>query len=1486
MKWFNPSRALRAICLLLLASLAVSAQAQSPLPESQPNIDLLTNGEVFAVARQANGSLVIGGRFSQVGGTPRANIARITSAGVLDASFNPGADGAVHAIAIDGSGNLYVGGAFTSIGGQARNRLARLSSAGVVDSVWNPNANGTVHALALSAQGLYVGGEFSGVGGGALQRRIARVALTGSGARDTAFSPILNSGAVLTIAVDGSGNVYIGGSFGDVQAVFTRARLAKLSSAGAVDATWLPQPNDVVRALLLQGSQLYVGGDFTEIGAQARWRIARLSTAGSGAADATWNPNSTGSVYALGASSAGDIYAAGSFTQIGGQFRSRLAKLNATGVGTAFADWNPGADGLVRALSVDFDGSVAAGGLFSTAAGQVSWSLLRLTSAAALQASPEFQLQGTVYDIGVQSTGGMIVGGNFLRANGIARRHLLRLDANHQVDPNWIPDPNGPVRVTTMSGAGVVYLGGEFTQIGGQARNRLARMSTSGTGVPDAWNPSANGTVHAILINSSDNSIMVGGEFTQVGGQTRGGLAKLSNSGSGLANLVWNPGTNGAVYAFVQRNNDLYIGGAFSTLGGQTRNNVGRVSAIDAGAVNGTWNPNANGPVHALASTGDFIYVGGSFFTIGGQNHAFLTRINWGGAGLADTFWGPFSTGGSVRSLVVANGLLYVGGDFGLFSRLTTASGQSPAPWNPTANAPVNSLRSTTDGLLLVGGEFTSVSGQPRKSLAALARLQPQAALSITPNTNPIQVGGTTSFTVTGGSGSGASSITVTEGGSFCSFSAGLLTGLAAGTCTVTATKAGDATYMPASATTTVTVTGANQAPLTVTATPSTIVFGGSSALSTTGGSGAGAVTYAITAGGSLCSVSGSTLTGIGVGSCTVTATKAGSGGFLPTSGSTTVTVTRANQAALSLTANPANITVGATSALSTSGGSGSGAVSYAITAGAGFCSLAGSTVTGTANGNCTITATKAADANHNAATATTNITVGLANQAPLTVTATPSTIAFGGTSLLSTTGGSGAGSVSYSVTAGTNVCSLSGGLLTGIGVGICTVTATKAGDGTFAPATAMVNVAVVRADQAALSLVASPPGIAVGATSTLSTSGGSGSGAVTYAITAGASFCSLSGGTVTGTAAGSCTISATKAADAHYNAATATATVNVGLANQAPLTVTAQPSTLVFGGSASLSTSGGSGTGAVSYAVTAGGQVCSVAGSSLSAIGVGSCTVTATKAGDASFAQATASVVVTVNRAPQAALGLNANPSTISVGGTSSLSVFGGSGTGVVSFELQSGSSFCGLSGNIVTGTAVGSCLVIAHKAGDAHYEPSLVARLITVVAAEESADLQLAIAAPISQALPGSAVVYTIIVSNAGPDAANGARLVLNPPAALTGTAWQCMPSGSTATCPAAGNGSGTGAISALMNLPAGTHLRYDLSAAINAPVGSSVVTTASVQSPAGLTDPNPANNSATHQIQMIGGETIFQNGFEGLLLLIEPEAAAEAMRDALGG
>jgi hypothetical protein len=96
-------------------------------------------------------------------------------------------------------------------------------------------------------------------------------------------------------------------------------------------------------------------------------------------------------------------------------------------------------------------------------------------------------------------------------------------------------------------------------------------------------------------------------------------------------------------------------------------------------------------------------------------------------------------------------------------------------------------------------------------------------------------------------------------------------------------------------------------------------------------------------------------------------------------------------------------------------------------------------------------------------------------------------------------------------------------------------VTITFSSDPTFLVATKLVA-------QAILSAMA-PPGTA-GRGDALSSSGGSGTGAVTYSATNGtAKGCAITKGHLTATSAGTCLVTATKASDGTYAATTSTAT-------------------------------------------------------------------------------------------------------------------------------------------------------------------------------------------------------------------------------------------------------------------------------------------------------------------------------------------------------
>lgn len=97
-----------------------------------------TGGNVFALALQHDGRIVLGGRFVQYAGINRTSIARVFSNGALDQGYNPVPDDWVQSLAVEPDDRILVGGFFTMINGVGRSRLARLNANGLVDTTFDP----------------------------------------------------------------------------------------------------------------------------------------------------------------------------------------------------------------------------------------------------------------------------------------------------------------------------------------------------------------------------------------------------------------------------------------------------------------------------------------------------------------------------------------------------------------------------------------------------------------------------------------------------------------------------------------------------------------------------------------------------------------------------------------------------------------------------------------------------------------------------------------------------------------------------------------------------------------------------------------------------------------------------------------------------------------------------------------------------------------------------------------------------------------------------------------------------------------------------------------------------------------------------------------------------------------------------------------------------------------------------------------------------
>jgi len=355
------------------------------------------NNLVFTVAPATDGSgdVYVGGRLTRYNGTAVNRLVRLNADGSIDTGFNIGTgfDNFVFTVApaTDGSGDVYVGGQFTSYNGTAVNNLVRLNADGSIDTGFNvgTGTTGMVRSMAFVQDGsgdVYVGGWFTSYNGTA---KNYLVRLNADGSIDTGFN--IGTGMNdfvwrLASATDGSGDVYVGGDFTDYNGTAVN-RLVRLNADGSIDSGFNAGTgaDNIVSSLVsaTDGSgDVYVGGSFTDYNGTAVNRLVRLNADGSIDSGFNVGTGADGDVQSLAPTSdgSGDVYVGGGFTGYNGTTVNRLVRLNADGTIDSGFNVGTGADQHVMTVApaIDNTGDVFVGGDFTTFNGVVVDRLMRL----------------------------------------------------------------------------------------------------------------------------------------------------------------------------------------------------------------------------------------------------------------------------------------------------------------------------------------------------------------------------------------------------------------------------------------------------------------------------------------------------------------------------------------------------------------------------------------------------------------------------------------------------------------------------------------------------------------------------------------------------------------------------------------------------------------------------------------------------------------------------------------------------------------------------------------------------------------------------------------------------------------------------------------------------------------------------------------------------------------------------------------------------
>ena len=466
-----------------------------------------------------------------------------------------------------------------------------------------------------------------------------------------------------------------------------------------------------------------------------------------------------------------------------------------------------------------------------------------------------------------------------------------------------------------------------------------------------------------------------------------------------------------------------------------------------------------------------------------------------------------------------------------------------------------------------------------------------------------------------------------------------------------------------------------------------------------------------------ICTVSATTVTIVAAGTCTIQASQAGNATYAPapnvnqsfTVAKKAQTITFAALAGKTY-GNPP-FTVSATST--------SGLVVTLVSTTMAVCTVNTATVAIVTAGTCTIQAQQAGNANYLAATSVSQSftvakkaqTITLAALAGKTYGNAPFTVSATSTSGLTVT----------FVSTTMAVCTVNTATVTIVTAGTCTIQARQAGNANYLAATSVSQSFTVARAAQTITFGALAGKTYGNAPFTLSATASSGL-AVAFSSTT-LTVCTITGSTVTILAAGLCNVRASQAGNANYNAA---ANVNQGL------TISGAVQTIAFGAIADreidsppFDIAATATSGLVVTFVTLTDWACDVAGSTVTLIGAGICTLETQQLGNSNYLAAipvdrsftiTSAQSIYFPALPN--LPVNAGPKILSGSASSGLGITFSSITPATCLvAVQNGTDW------YVTPLALGLCTVRATQAGDAIYHAApMVEKSFSVLVAQRT--------------------------------------------------------------------------------------------------------------------------------------------------------------------
>ncbi|HWU53178.1 MAG TPA: Ig-like domain-containing protein [Tahibacter sp.] len=711
-------------------------------------------GDVLAIAVQADGKALIGGKGTQGNG----GLLRLNPDGSVDGSFVDAATGgtpAIHSIAVQADGRILIGGEFIAIGGQPRTNLARLNADGTLDPSFDA---GSLAASPLSVESIAVQADgrilIAGYG------KLLRLLPNGQADSGEPLPPVAADSNIRTLELQADGKILVGGGYGFALGGVDRGTLVRLNANGSVDTGFLPNVRGDVDAIARDsGGNIVIAGGITSVGGAVRRNLARLT--GAGALDAGFlvTEMNAAPVYDVALQADGKLILGAHFTQINGLVRNHIARLHEDGrldnaaaaplsVTPRVSEGGSASPAVPQAVS---EGGKA---LFSFVP-QPGRVLASVSGCGEGRRSGNDYLTGWVY-------ADCTVSASFVP------------EANAVFDPA----PNANVEAIKVLADGRIVAGGWFTRIGGRDRLKVARLAPTdgaaeanfadGSGVYEEGN--TGGSVVYAVATQADGKILYGGEEGLIRNNADGTRDTAFSAALGpdafVEKVLVQPDgailiagrqlltTSAMPHLLRLHANGALDSGFTADFGADDDINIyslllepnGRI-LVGGGSGGGGYlgRLNADGSLHtvfpatstiadvtALHRLPDGRYLVGAVSKIdlgdGSPVDSQLVRLLSNGT-RDPSFLAQVDGGfGGVKSIAVqANGAILIGGGFRTIGGVVrpnlarlSANGELEAGFTARPNTWVKDIALQGDGKILLAGYFTQVDGLARRGLARL----------------------------------------------------------------------------------------------------------------------------------------------------------------------------------------------------------------------------------------------------------------------------------------------------------------------------------------------------------------------------------------------------------------------------------------------------------------------------------------------------------------------------------------------------------------------------------------------------------------------------------------------------------------------------------------------------------------------------------------------------------------------------------------------